>query len=473
MMLCRSRAKRCRPGTERTSEQAIALPLAMFVTVIVLFIGLAFMELSRMEAERARCDAKSLEALAAAELGLERAKAMCASQNAPWTIMTYGGDYLDFRLSSDPLYEGSYICDLFINEPAREGGDVTYSVIVEDLSTWFPGSGSYRIHAFGHSGEIVRHITEDARTLTYAAFGWLTDREDGIYFATGDKVDGWVYTNDRLNIWGTPVFTGKVNSAASYIHYGHGGPPIDDPDFQQGVTLNSPVIDMDNLINNGHIAAVRNRAQDENGIWLGPNRGRPYLVDFHADGTVTIQRQKRNGSWVTVIDNKDLSTTNGAIYIEEQTGVRGTVNGQVTLATPETKDIYVLDDLIYAHPLNKEDPFKEDFDFADNNLDDKLGLIAGRDIVVYKSWSESWSDMYIMASLLAVTGSFRNYYYQSYGFRKLHILGGVAQDTRGPVGMVNNRGFLKDYRYDQRFMSEPPPHFPMAMYDFNTWQLAP
>jgi hypothetical protein len=470
-MRCRISRSRLRPGTTHRSERAFALPIVMMGAFVVMFAGLALTQMSRMEAEVARGTVLEVQALAAAELGLERAKAMCISQKRPWSVMTFNGTYLDFYPSSDSVYQGHYICDLFVSQPAGSDGIASYSVVIEDCSDWFPGTGKYLIHAYGFAGNTVRYVTEETRTLTYASFGWLTDREDGIYFASGDSVDGWVYTNDRLNIWGDPKFTGKVNSAASYINYGHGGPPYDNPDFQQGVQLNSPNIDMAALINNGHIGVIRDRAQEANGIWLPSNEGRPYLVDFYEDGKITVRKKKTDGTWVKVIDQQDLSATNGAIYIEDTVGVRGTVNGSVTLATPQGKDIYVIDDITYASAPSKSAPFNDDFDVTDNTFDDRLGLIAGNDIVFYKGWSSTWSDMYVMASLLAVDGSIRNEYYRSSGFKNLHILGGLAQDTRGPVGMTNNCGFLKDYKYDMRFHTDPPPHFPVAMYEVDSWQL--
>lgn len=455
----------------RRGERAIALPLAMIVTVVVITLSLAFHELSRMEAVSSTEDVNMMRAFAAAEFGLERARAMSSSQNCPWYVMTYEGAQLSFYPSSNPIYEGNYVCDLFADELVSDSPEATYSVVIEDRTDWLLTGGTYRIHAFGASGSRTHHITLDAQTITYSSFGWLTHSENDTYFATGDTVDGWVYTNDHLNIYGSPVFTGKVNSAASYVDYYHGGPPVDNPDFQQGLFLNSAPIDMAKLINSGHVSVVRDRAEEEDGILLGPNGGRPYIVDFTSDGKVTVQKKLPDGTWETVVDNRSLSATNGAIYIEDTVGVRGTVNGQVTLATPEDKDIYVLDDLVYAHPEDKTAPFRDGFDMEDWHFDDKLGLIAGRDIIVYKSWSGDWSDMYIMASLLAVEGSVRNYYHTSYGFKTLHILGGVAQFVRGPVGRTDNRGFLKDYEYDRRFYVDPPPHFPMVAYDYNTWCL--
>lgn len=471
----------------RRAERGLALPLAMMVSVLVLVSGLAYIELTHSEAADANSDVHGLKALAAAERGLERAQTMSDSQKLPWSFMTYYGGQLAFYQSGEPLYGGNRVCPLFTNELVGDDGTTTYSVVIEDLNSFMPASNRFRIHAFGYSGDQIRHVSVDASTLTYAAFGWLTDSENGVYFASGDRVDGWVYTNDLLNIHGNPVFTGRVNSAASSVNYSHGGPPWDNPDFQQGLTLNSPVLDMSTLLTNGHITAIRSRAIEDDGIWLASNEGRPYEVTFHDTGEVTIRKQVEVESggggwwwwwwgggttleWETVLDHKDLSDVNGAIYIEDHVEVKGELDGQVTLATPAGKDITITDDLVYVYPPDKAAPFEAGWDpDAHQEFDSKLGLAAGRDIVIDKSWSGGWSDMYVMGSMLAATGSFRNENYTSYPVKTLHVYGGIAQDTRGPVGLVDGRGFLKDYKYDQRFYSDPPPHFPTASYDYTGW----
>ena len=322
----------------------------------------------------------------------------------------------------------------------------------------------------------------DAQTMTYASFGWLTHSESyngqAVYFATGDSVDGRLYTNDILNIWGGPIFHGRVDSVASFVNYAHGGAPEDYPDFQNGLYLSSPQIDMAVLMSNGHITSVRNRAQEVQGIWLGPNGGRPYLIIFSPAGTVTIMRMDASGEWSPVIVEKYLSTTNGAIYVEETVQVKGTLNGEVTIATPKNKDIEIVDDMVYAYPANPEEVWSGSFDVTVPEFNDKLGLLSGGDVVLKKTWEHDdqgneWSDMYVMGSIAAIVGSFRNEYYTYKPQKTLHMYGSLAQYTRGPVGMTGGRGFSKDYLFDTRFSTEPPPYFTTLTYDFSGWTLYP
>ena len=53
------------------------------------------------------------------------------------------------------------------------------------------------------------------------------------------------------------------------------------------------------------------------------------------------------------------------------------------------------------------------------------------------------------------------------------MYGGIAQITRGTIGYASNpgEGFLKDYKYDTRFMTSPPPFLPAIGAQFSNWQL--
>ena len=75
----------------RHTSLSFALPLAMIITLLVLVLGLALMEITRIEAVKAERDVQRVKALAAAEMGLQRAKAMAKSQNCSWSVMKYNG----------------------------------------------------------------------------------------------------------------------------------------------------------------------------------------------------------------------------------------------------------------------------------------------------------------------------------------------------------------------------------------------
>ena len=81
-----------------------------------------------------------------------------------------------------------------------------------------------------------------------------------------------------------------------------------------------------------------------------------------------------------------------------------------------------------------------------------------------------------MASLIALDESFKNHHYNNVKEKNLFVFGGIVQESRGPVGSQgsgSHRGFVKDYKYDQRYALAPPPYYPMIMYTYDVWNLNP
>lgn len=464
---------RCRRG-----DQGFILTLSLVVTLLVVILGMVMLETSQLEMTLAARDSQRILAYNAAELGLERANAMAASQKSPWAIMKYNGaplSNLNGGWHTESAYGSDQILNLFINQPVGGGVSATYSVTIQDMWGNLSTSGTYRVHGYGYAGPYTRHVIADAQCVTYASFGWLTNSEGGVYWRTGDSISGWVYTNDKLYIAGSPVFKGKVNSAASSVTYSSGY--TNKPDFQQGLFLNSPTVPMGTLVNTNQITLIQTKA-GQAGVTLASNGGKPYRMTFNSTGTVSVQSAKvssptKESDWNTATTTT-LSTTNGAIYSPETVWVRGTVNGQVTLATATGKDIRIIDNLVYAYPSSPATAFQDTFDMTSTSFNDKLGLIAGNDIIIYPSaWGNFGTDVYVMASICAVGGDFSNQYYTSTPQKTLHLLGGIAQQTRGAVGQLSGTGFYKDYKYDTRFVATPPPHFPTIMYTYTQWWLYP
>ena len=303
-----TRARSIVPGWRRR-ERGFALPLAMIATFLILVCGLAFVELTRMEGTAATVDRLDTQALAAAEQGLERARAMSVSQNRPWSTMTYNGQSLTYQESNDPRYSGHSVCTVFEDQPVGSDPNITLLRIC---------GGFERRRLSAHERPIqVACVRErqrpDApyihpsprRSPTRPSAGSPTART-AFTSPAATEWTGWVHTNDTINIYGSPQFTGKVSSAASRVNYAHGGPPWDSPDFQMGLELDKPVIDIHALINAGHVSAIRNLALQPDGLWLGSNGGRPYLLEFKANGTVQIKKQRPRGNWEMVANGVSL-----------------------------------------------------------------------------------------------------------------------------------------------------------------------
>ena len=57
----------------------------------------------------------------------------------------------------------------------------------------------------------------------------------------------------------------------------------------------------------------------------------------------------------------------------------------------------------------------------------------------------------------------------------LNVYGGIVENYRGPVGVVGSTGYLKNYIFDTRFKTNPPPHYPVVgdQYYWGGWRDSP
>jgi len=466
------RRVRGRPIPQRATQCGMVLPYALFVTVLILILGLAFLQTSATESLVATRNVQRLQANAAAEYGIARARAMADSQFGVWFAMTYNGSPLNWATS--PYYSGHSICNLFTNQTVPFFSTATYSVVIEDLTGDVVTSGTYRIHGYGTVGTYTRQVSLDSQALTFASFGWLTNSENGVWFRTGDWLSGLIWTNGQFNIDGNPSFNGPVYSGSGTINYMNGGPPNDNPTFADGITYNAGNINISSLISGGQITAIQNAA-NSGGISEPSNSGRGYTLTFNPAGTFTLVKNGVGGMHpvapVTLYNNAAISTINGAFYFQDPVQVSGTIDGQVTVATSSGNDIDITGNLVYSYPATPASMFVAGFNQSDPLLTSKCALISGGNLVIDQTWSGGWTDMYVTAVCASVTGSFENQYYTNSPQKTLHLYGGITQMTRGAVGTVSGTGFLKDYLYDTRFMTSPPPFLPPVGAQFSNWQL--
>lgn len=117
-----------------------------------------------------------------------------------------------------------------------------------------------------------------------------------------------------------------------------------------------------------------------------------------------------------------------------------------------------------------------------NLLAGTMGLVA-RDVIIDDN---APTDLTIDAVVLAggrntTSGSF---YVNNYSSKQptgtLHLLGGLIQKKRGPVGTFSsstgqiNSGYAKDYRYDPRLADDPPPFYPTTgTFERLSWRRLP
>ena len=321
------------------------------------------------------------------------------------------------------------------------GNSGTYSVAVAGAAP------IYTLTATGTYRNAHKTVTLVVKQMSYARFSYLSNDEDNIFwngtqpiwFTTGDDLKGPVYTNDRFNISGNPIFEGPVSSVGTAINYYHGGPPVDNPDFRDSLTLGAPVVQMPAFTND-----VKTRAQQTGGVYLTGNS----TVILLANGTMNVTNSAQH--WT----NHNIALpANDALFVSGgYVNISGILNGQLTVGTDN--NIYVVNNILYHVDPN-----------VDPTSTDLLGLVSQNNVYV-----DSLAPFNVMidAYIIAMNTSFAVEDYDSALKGTLTINGGITQLRRGPVGTfdanLNQKvsGYTKNYNYDARLENMAPPYFPPA-----------
>ncbi|NOZ61473.1 MAG: DUF4900 domain-containing protein [Calditrichaeota bacterium] len=330
------------------------------------------------------------------------------------------------------------------------------------------GPTEIRVTSIGHFMNKTDTVIVLLTRPSFSRYAYFTNHEGNIWFATGDTIYGPCHTNTYFQMAGRPVFYGKVTSAkvynshSPYRKYYYG---LTDPKFYGGTEWGIPKLPMPTQIPQDLIDAAKN-----GGIYISK---RHVWMKFRSNGTVKIAAKnssKTPKSWEYTTYN--LNSTNGVIYITNSGSrptvrVKGTVNGKVTVGTRGY--MRITGDIVYA-----DDPR------VNPNSNDLLGLLSERDIIVYNNHHDQ--DRTIQASIMTLdpaTAPNKNFWVDRYKYDRygrLHLLGGLIQNSRGAVGLVGSyysrKGYLKDYHWDQRLMKMSPPYFPalFALRKISWWE---
>ena len=183
----KTRQVRARPVLQRTPQRGIVLIYALFVVILILILGLSFMQTSALETLANTHSVQHLQATAAAEYGIARARAMGDSPNIRQLV------YDDLqRQSSRPGPRAPPTADttsatLFSNQalPNFPGGDLHGGD--QDLSRrhgYLPDTTASTVTA--RSAVTPGTYRRIPSRKTSPSFGWLTNSENGVWFITGD-----------------------------------------------------------------------------------------------------------------------------------------------------------------------------------------------------------------------------------------------------------------------------------------------
>ncbi|MBA4251068.1 MAG: hypothetical protein C0425_06185 [Chlorobiaceae bacterium] len=300
--------------------------------------------------------------------------------------------------------------------------------------------------SIGTFNSVDREVRILLQPSNFAKFAYYTSIMPGnLWFVTGDTIWGPMHIQGNLNVFGTPVFNGRVTIRNQLRRFNAASNPRFFGGFETGVSIPMP----------GNVDALI--AASNSG---GRNfRNTDLFITFNTDGTVTW-RAGTSGNFVT----EPLSTfaPNGSIVTERgNVHVSGTLNGRVTLAATHSSgtghgNVFLVDDLVYRqNPLT-------------GPSQDMLGLVATNNIII-RNVPANRGDVNIHGSLLSLGGGLMAEDHGSIGRQgAINLVGGIIERQAQPTGVFDpgtgqiTSGYNSRFKYDERFMLTSPPFFPVT-----------
>jgi hypothetical protein len=420
------------PFKKIRNKKGAALIATYMVVAVLLAFGGYVVDVSNSHNSAANTFKKQAQAISIAEAGLDRALVWLRTQGTPPSGVIPG---INQNLPAAGTPIGRYTVNITkLNPPT--GGD--------------PSLIRYQVVSTGTIGSVSQTVTNFLQADNYARYIWFTDSESyqgtNVWFWDEDHLNGPTHTNGHFNIKGDPIFEGEVRSVDNYIRYYNNGNNINSPNlsnsphdlpvFGDTVTLGTETITMPTQ-------ALNLRAASTNGgLRLNGNS----TILLNSNGTMNVTNSAKG--W----NNRNMSLPgNGALFVKDgNLNLSGTLKGRLTVGA--SGDINVTNNIRYAN-----DPRP-----AGSTSTDTLGIISEGDVMISKN---APPDLEIDASIMALNTSFMLDEWWTNGARgTLSVFGGIIQKQRGPVGTFSGTtkvsGYSKDYNYDVRLLTSPPPFVP-------------
>lgn len=324
----------------------------------------------------------------------------------------------------------------FGDDPDPEGGQIIY----------------YSIYSIGTMQDTKRTVLLDGvHQESWAKYAlWYNSGPGEIWITSGEVFNGPVHANTWIYLSGSPIFNALVSTTKS----GWGAGP-DAAQFNgtpsPGYQFNAPVQSMASVDFN----VLRAKADL---VVTGFTR-------INLAGTNLIVSNSRSGwtnNTIPFPSNCLFYVTNAATGSSKyDVYVGGTLDGRLTIVTDN--DIYITNHIIYANT---------NITLGVTNIsDDALGLVAKHDVIVADNTPD---NLNLFAHIMAVgssttsssDGSFKvNDTYRDYaGY--INLYGGIVQYYRGAVGRTTPTGYRKNYTFDARLETRPPPDYPSVTNEY-------
>jgi type II secretory pathway pseudopilin PulG len=292
-----------------------------------------------------------------------------------------------------------------------------------------------------------------------------------IFFSSNDVINGPLHTEDELAICGSPVFgrPGRndavevVALAPGQSNQGNAGCP-DSPVFNTSSgRLNTHAANIQPPPNNSQLKLIALPSYQ----WTGQtdivlngntmtvtnrnlNGGQPTSMPWPSNGVVYASSSSCNTLYTPFGVTYTRFNATWAYSGSRNCGtitVHGTYSSSLTIAGDN--------DIVIDGSITRP-----------NGNSALLGLIAQNFVRVYHPCSNGSNQAgtlfnpTITGAILSLAGSFivDNYNCGSL-LGTLNVTGAIAQIYRGPVGIIGQDGYVKNYSYDDNLRAEEPPHF--------------
>ncbi len=488
---------------------------SLFISTIaivsfLILTSMAFMMWAADEKQQAQFDLARTQAYYVAQYGVLN-EALATMRNRSAETLPPG---------VEPLYSGSYLNQE--NELVGEYYEVSLSRVSDMyFQGLFQSSFHYDLQATGKvalgqgnphwdgAGSVERTVTMRTRLRTYASYMYLTNEEQTmfgeiIWFWTPDTLYGRVHSNSGIGIKYAPQFHGPVSTTEEDFIHGAGYSPWFAYDPQFSVEEVYFPTTADNL--RGGASASGNYITNHNGSWrsrLTAQNG-SFLLEQWENGAPYDSTALTNHQGISYGSNMGIFVEGDCELIGcNSDNGQGIMNGQMTIGS--SGHLELLDNVLIAPYTANSLP--ETIPETDYNI---IGLISESNVRIRDTWRNGRGNglartngihdschIIITAAIVALGESFtfehQNDTWEAYRWcdplgahpnqpderGSIFLRGSVTQMRRGYVhrSTCGGTGYAKDYYYDWRLESTPPPYYMEAtdengnsLFDIIAWR---
>lgn len=409
--------------------------LTLIFSIILSLSGMAYLYLTSIERIFQAEQTDRTLSFYAAEAGVERAYS--------WIMNLVG--YPEAVFGPNSVYYPFGNNEIYLNTQPKNSSYIVAIYPDQSNNPSLPVESYYTISSTGTAGNIIKCVTRRVKIINLLKFAYFSNIENAAYFVKPDRITGFVHSNDWCYISGTPQFSDidsngilDINTSKGFRYYNDSNAiPLHEANHKTNKISLTGKFNLDRLRN----IAVQMQSVG-NGLVLSGNQN---LV---INGNVLVYG---SNTW-------NIPISSAIVFVNGNINISGN-NLQRWLTIVSSYSITITDSIRY-----RESP------------KGMLALIANNNIMVSSLVPNTTNHVYIDGILVALNGRF---YAEDWNTRYalpgevgyLHIFGSLIQNESYYVSQPSTdiyanetaSGYHKDYRYDNRVLSKPPPFFPNSL----------